>query len=69
MAFCRKRFDPAAVPQHPELTECQRLSGASLLVFANKTDVNGCMDEAEIQEVLFLRRCHAVELTECRGSN
>jgi ADP-ribosylation factor-like protein 2 len=29
----------------------QRLSGASLLVFANKTDVNGCMDEAEIQQV------------------
>jgi len=28
----------------------QRLSGASLLVFANKTDVNGCMGEAEIQE-------------------
>lgn len=29
----------------------QRLSGASLLVFANKTDINGCMNEQEIQEV------------------
>ena len=28
----------------------QRLSGASLLIFANKTDVQGCMDEAEILE-------------------
>jgi hypothetical protein len=25
--------------------------GASLLVFANKTDVAGCMDEAQIREV------------------
>ena len=33
------------------LTRQQRLSGASLLVFANKTDVNGCMDEREIQQV------------------
>jgi len=32
---------------------CQRLSGASLLVFANKTDVHGCMDEVEIQEVWY----------------
>ena len=35
----------------------QRLSGASLLVFANKTDVNGCMDEAEIQQVSEARCC------------
>lgn len=33
----------------------QRLSGASLLVFANKTDINGCMDEMEIQEVCSCR--------------
>ena len=48
---------------------CQRLSGASLLVFANKTDVNGCMDEAEIQEVWFRGRWHAAVLTEYRGSS
>lgn len=29
----------------------QRLTGASLLVFANKTDVPGCMSEGEISEV------------------
>lgn len=37
--------------QYQSLTPLQRLSGASLLVFANKTDVNGCMKETEIQEV------------------
>lgn len=30
--------------------DLQRLSGASLLVFANKTDVNGCMQKDEILE-------------------
>jgi hypothetical protein len=44
----------------------QRLSGASLLVFANKTDVNGCMDEVEIQEVWYYGRRYAAALTECR---
>lgn len=29
----------------------QRLAGASLLVFANKTDVEGCLDEKEILSV------------------
>lgn len=29
----------------------QRLAGASLLVFANKTDVDGCMTEQEILAV------------------
>jgi hypothetical protein len=29
----------------------QRLAGASLLVFANKTDVEGCMTEEEILSV------------------
>ena len=29
----------------------QRLMGASLLVFANKTDVSGCMIDDEIREV------------------
>jgi len=40
-----------------------------LLVFANKTDVNGCMDKAEIQDVWFYRCCPAAGLTECRGSS
>ena len=31
----------------------QRLAGASLLVFANKTDVEGCMDEKEILSVSY----------------
>jgi hypothetical protein len=35
------------------LTCTKRLAGASLLVFANKTDVDGCMDE---QEILSVRR-------------
>ena len=29
----------------------ERLMGASLLVFANKTDVDGCMSDEEIQDV------------------
>jgi hypothetical protein len=29
----------------------QRLMGASLLVFLNKTDVEGCMTEDEVREV------------------
>lgn len=29
----------------------QRLAGACLLIFANKTDVDGCMDEREILTV------------------
>ena len=31
--------------------ELQRLMGASLLVFANKIDVGGCMSEDDIREV------------------
>lgn len=33
----------------------QRLSGATLLVFANKTDVQGCMTGEEMEEALRLR--------------
>ena len=33
--------------------ESQRLMGASLLVFANKMDVGGCMSEDDIREVYF----------------
>jgi ADP-ribosylation factor-like protein 2 len=29
----------------------KRLMGASLLVFKNKSDVRGCMDEGEIRKV------------------
>lgn len=29
----------------------QRLMGASLLIFLNKTDVEGCMSEDEVREV------------------
>jgi hypothetical protein len=36
-----------------ELMRRQRLSGASLLIFANKTDVRGCMTGQEILEVSF----------------
>lgn len=34
----------------------QRLAGASLLVFLNKTDVRGCMSEEEVIEALELRQ-------------
>lgn len=30
----------------------QRLMGASLLIFSNKTDVDGCMNEDEIRKVI-----------------
>ncbi|KAL5354767.1 ADP-ribosylation factor-like protein 2 [Pseudogymnoascus australis] len=46
----RLRIEDCRAELHGLLQE-ERLSGASLLVFANKTDVNGCMDETEIQEV------------------
>lgn len=34
----------------------QRLSGASLLVFLNKTDIPGCMEENEVRHRLELDR-------------
>lgn len=37
-----------------ELLREERLSGASLLVFLNKTDVAGCMSEREVQQKLDL---------------
>ena len=46
----RLRIEDCREELHGLLQE-ERLSGATLLVFANKTDVNGCMDEKEIQEV------------------
>lgn len=35
----------------PQLTTSQRLMGASLLVFLNKTDVEHCMSEHEVRQV------------------
>lgn len=47
--------------------EQQRLSGASLLVFANKTDVEGCMTGDEIREGLKLKsiRTHQWHILRC----
>ncbi|CAF3639096.1 ADP-ribosylation factor-like protein 2 [Fusarium graminearum] len=52
----------------------ERLAGASLLVFANKTDVEGCMTEAEILSELELEsiRTHRWNILPCSamtGSN
>ncbi|QSZ34882.1 hypothetical protein DSL72_007743 [Monilinia vaccinii-corymbosi] len=46
----RLRIEDCKEELHALLQE-ERLSGASLLVFANKTDVNGCMEETDIQAV------------------
>ncbi|OBS17864.1 hypothetical protein FPOA_09593 [Fusarium poae] len=45
----------------------ERLAGASLLVFANKTDVEGCMTEAEILSELQLEsiRTHRWNIIPC----
>jgi hypothetical protein len=55
MAFSRKRC-VSALPYTQQLllaadNAFQRLSGASLLVFANKTDVQGCMTGDEMRKV------------------
>ncbi|CRK45817.1 hypothetical protein BN1723_006725 [Verticillium longisporum] len=47
----RLRIEDCREELHGLLQE-ERLSGASLLVFANKTDVGGCMNEREILEVV-----------------
>ncbi|KKF97423.1 ADP-ribosylation factor-like protein 2 [Ceratocystis platani] len=49
------------------LLEEERLSGASLLVFANKTDVNGCMTGEEIINGLELDaiRTHQWHILQC----
>jgi len=49
------------------LLQEERLSGASLLVFANKTDVEGCMTEQEILTALDLNsiRTHRWEVLRC----
>ncbi|KAH8164145.1 hypothetical protein CIB48_g4094 [Xylaria polymorpha] len=50
----RLRIDDCRDELHGLLQE-ERLSGASLLIFANKTDVQGCMNEAEILQGLQLK--------------
>ena len=77
-AFCRKRC--VSLPcwlalgvgrvHVAELTTDpmpQRLSGASLLVFVNKTDVHGCMDDDEILAGLRLQeiRTHHWQILRC----
>ncbi|TLS30870.1 hypothetical protein PpBr36_03697, partial [Pyricularia pennisetigena] len=62
----RLRVEDCRVELHGLLQE-ERLSGASLLVFANKTDVNGCMQKDEILERLQLKeiRTHRWSILEC----
>ncbi|KAH8848259.1 ADP-ribosylation factor-like protein 2 [Pyricularia oryzae] len=62
----RLRVEDCRVELHGLLQE-ERLSGASLLVFANKTDVNGCMQKDEILEGLQLKeiRTHRWSILEC----
>lgn len=47
---CSKRFVVSSY-MDPCSTSRQRLSGASLLVFKNKSDVSGAMTEDEVREV------------------
>ncbi|KAL8414927.1 hypothetical protein RB594_005944 [Gaeumannomyces avenae] len=62
----RQRIDDCRVELAGLLQE-ERLSGASLMVFANKTDVNGCMERDEIVQALQLDeiRTHQWNLLEC----
>jgi len=69
----RLRIDDCREELHGLLQE-ERLSGASLLVLANKTDVNGCMEEAEIQEGLQLNaikthKWHIIRCSAITGAN
>ncbi|KAH8752494.1 ADP-ribosylation factor family-domain-containing protein [Diaporthe sp. PMI_573] len=50
----RLRIEDCRAELHGLLQE-ERLSGATLLVFANKTDVQGCMTGEEMEEALRLR--------------
>jgi len=52
----------------------ERLSGASLLVFANKSDVRSCMDELEISQGLDLKeikthKWHIIQCSAIEGTN
>ncbi|KAL1850713.1 hypothetical protein VTK73DRAFT_9603 [Phialemonium thermophilum] len=62
----RLRIDDCRNELHGLLQE-ERLSGASLLVFANKTDVAGCMGAEEMVTALRLReiRTHKWKILPC----
>jgi hypothetical protein len=66
MDFCRRRCVLTGSRLELELMRVQRLGGASLLIFANKTDVEGCMDE---EEILTVRRslCFWTATDTCSG--
>lgn len=60
------RIDDCRKELHDLLKE-ERLSGSSLLVFANKTDIHGCMGEMDIQNALQLDsiRTHEWQILRC----
>ncbi|KAH8879117.1 ARF/SAR superfamily [Thozetella sp. PMI_491] len=62
----RLRIEDCKNELHGLLQE-ERLAGASLLVFANKTDVKGCMDDEEIHKGLQLSeiRTHQWNILRC----
>ncbi|KAG8426949.1 ADP-ribosylation factor-like protein 2 [Metarhizium acridum] len=62
----RLRIDDCRDELHGLLLE-ERLSGASLLILANKTDVEGCLDEQEIRKALRLDeiRTHQWNILRC----
>ncbi|KAK4123292.1 ADP-ribosylation factor-like 2, arl2 [Parathielavia appendiculata] len=62
----RLRIDDCREELHGLLQE-ERLSGASLLVFANKTDIDGCMTEDELSKALRLDeiRTHRWNILRC----
>ncbi|TEY45392.1 hypothetical protein BOTCAL_0335g00040 [Botryotinia calthae] len=69
----RLRIEDCKEELHALLQE-ERLSGASLLVFANKTDVNGCMTKTEIKEMLVLdeirtHKWHIINCSAITGEN
>ncbi|KAG5970428.1 ADP-ribosylation factor-like protein 2 [Claviceps spartinae] len=62
----RLRIQDCKEELHGLLLE-ERLSGASLLIFSNKTDVEGCMDEHDIRTALKLDeiRSHQWHILRC----
>ncbi|KAM3489735.1 hypothetical protein MY3957_006967 [Beauveria namnaoensis] len=62
----RLRIEDCREELHGLLQE-ERLAGACLLIFANKTDVDGCMTEAEILQALLLDeiRTHQWHILQC----
>ncbi|RKF74745.1 ADP-ribosylation factor-like protein 2 [Golovinomyces cichoracearum] len=69
----RARIDDCRDELHGLLKE-ERLSGASLLVFANKTDVDGCMSEEDIRlglqvDAIRTHQWHVISCSAVTGSN